>query len=52
MMLVSPGGQNAIVMSDAGGSGDLVACNLTLDDEAAGPAARFVDQLPRELPAG
>ncbi len=34
MLLVSPGGQNAIVMSDAGGSTDVVACNLTLDDEA------------------
>ena len=34
MMLVSPGGQNATIMSDAGGSNDLVGCDLTLDDEA------------------
>ena len=34
MLLVSPGGQNAIVFSDAGGSTDLVNCNVTLDDQA------------------
>ena len=37
MLLVGPGGQNAIVMSDAGGSIDTVDVNLTLDDEAAAP---------------
>ncbi|TML11737.1 MAG: hypothetical protein E6G31_11125, partial [Actinobacteria bacterium] len=35
MLLVAPGGQNAIFMSDAGGGTDVVNCNLTLDDEAA-----------------
>jgi subtilisin-like proprotein convertase family protein len=35
MLLVSPGGQNAIFMSDAGGETDVLSCNLTLDDEAA-----------------
>ena len=35
MLLVSPDGQNAIFMSDAGGGTDIVSCNLTLDDEAA-----------------
>ena len=30
----SPGGQNAIFMSDAGGQTDLVNCDLTIDDEA------------------
>ena len=35
MLLVSPGGQNAIFMSDAGGSNELVNCDLTIDDQAA-----------------
>ena len=35
MLLVSPDGQNAIFMSDAGGGNAVVGCNLTLDDEAA-----------------
>ena len=34
MLLVSPSGQNAIFMSDAGGSFDVVNCDLTIDDEA------------------
>jgi subtilisin-like proprotein convertase family protein len=36
ILLVSPGGQNAIVMSDAGSGLDVTNVNLTLDDEAAG----------------
>ena len=35
VLLVSPGGRNAIVMSDAGTGLDVVNVNLTLDDEAA-----------------
>jgi hypothetical protein len=35
MLLVGPSGQDALVMSDAGGSIDAVNVNLTLDDEAA-----------------
>jgi IPT/TIG domain len=35
VLLVSPAGQNAIVLSDAGGALDVVNCSLTLDDEAA-----------------
>lgn len=35
ILLVSPGGQNALIMSDVGGSGDIVSVNLTLDDAAA-----------------
>ena len=35
MLLVSPDGQNATIMSDSGGSTDLVGCDLTLDDQAA-----------------
>ena len=38
MLLVSPGGQNAIFMSDAGGGGPgIVDCDLTFDDEAPQP---------------
>ncbi|MGH2663526.1 MAG: Calx-beta domain-containing protein [Actinomycetota bacterium] len=37
MLLVGPGGQNAIVMSDVGGGNDAAAVTLTLDDEAAIP---------------
>jgi subtilisin-like proprotein convertase family protein len=36
ILLVSPGGQKMILMSDAGGSLDIVGVNLTFDD--AGPA--------------
>ncbi|HEV8579257.1 MAG TPA: proprotein convertase P-domain-containing protein [Thermoanaerobaculia bacterium] len=36
MLLVGPAGQKVILMSDAGGSNDLVNVNLTFDD--AGPA--------------
>ncbi len=52
MLLVSPGGQNAIVMSDAGGFGPgVVFCNLTLDDEAANPIPDVnVAHMPRQLP--
>jgi hypothetical protein len=35
MLLVSPDGLNAIVMSDAGDGTDIFSCNLTLDDESA-----------------
>jgi subtilisin-like proprotein convertase family protein len=35
ILLVGPGGQNAIVMSDVGGSADVSGLNLTLDDAAA-----------------
>src|SRR5206468_9999977 len=35
MLLVGPAGQNAIIMSDAGGSFDVVGVVLTLDDAAA-----------------
>lgn len=34
VMLVSPGGKRAIVMSDAGGSTALTATDITLDDQA------------------
>src|SRR4029079_10802727 len=32
ILLVSPGGQNAIIMSDVGGGTDVTGINLTLDD--------------------
>jgi len=35
VLLVGPGGQSVLLMSDAGGSGDLVNVNLTFDDAAA-----------------
>ncbi len=35
MLLVGPGGQKFIVMSDAGGSTDVVNLNITLEDTAA-----------------
>ncbi len=35
IMLVGPGGQNTLLMSDAGGSLDIVGVNLTFDDAAA-----------------
>jgi subtilisin-like proprotein convertase family protein len=35
VMVVGPNGQKVILMSDAGGSSDLAATTLTLDDEAA-----------------
>lgn len=37
MLLVGPQGQNAIIMSDAGGSTDIVNITITLDDAAAAP---------------
>ena len=37
MMLVGPGGQGAIIMSDAGGFGAITNVTLTLDDFAANP---------------
>ena len=52
MLLVSPGGQNAIFMSDAGGSFDMVNCNLTLDDEAPSQLDGDSCYLPGELHAG
>lgn len=36
VLLVGPGGQNAIVMADVGGDNALAGVNLTLDDEAPG----------------
>ncbi len=36
ILLVAPGGQNLIIMSDAGGSNDLVNVDLIVDDAAAG----------------
>ena len=45
MLLVSPGGQNAIFMSDAaGGSPGITSCDLTFDDQAPTP-------IPTETPA-
>jgi uncharacterized repeat protein (TIGR01451 family) len=35
VLLVGPGGQNAIIMSDVGGGGDVAGITLTLDDAAA-----------------
>ncbi|MFN0279427.1 MAG: Calx-beta domain-containing protein, partial [Pyrinomonadaceae bacterium] len=35
VMLVGPGGQNTLLMSDAGGGLDVVGVNLTFDDAAA-----------------
>jgi len=35
ILLVGPGGQNAIIMSDAGGDPDVTGVNLVLDDSAA-----------------
>lgn len=35
VLLVGPGGQRAMVMSDVGGSTDVAGLNLTLDDQAA-----------------
>src|SRR4029078_8960586 len=37
ILLVGPGGQNAIIMSDVGGSGDVIGVDLTLKDGAAAP---------------
>jgi len=36
ILLVSPSGKGIVLMSDAGGSADLVAVDLTFDDAAAG----------------
>jgi outer membrane biosynthesis protein TonB len=35
LLLVGPGGQNAIIMSDCGGGGDVTGITITLDDAAA-----------------
>jgi len=35
IMLVGPGGQNTLIMSDAGGGGDITGLNFTFDDAAA-----------------
>ena len=35
VLLVGPGGQNAIIMSDVGGGDDVTGITLTLDDAAA-----------------
>jgi subtilisin-like proprotein convertase family protein len=39
VLLVGPGGRQALIMSDAGGGTAVAAVNLTLDDEAAAPLA-------------
>ena len=39
MLLVARNGDNAIVMSDAGGEFDVVNCDLTLDDQSASPVS-------------
>ncbi len=36
VLLVGPGGQNLVVLSDVGGSGDVVGIQVILDDNAAG----------------
>ncbi len=35
LLLVGPGGQNAIILSDVGGGDDVFFVDLTLDDDAA-----------------
>ena len=52
MLLVSPSGQNAIFMSDAGGSFDVVNCDLTIDDEAPVGASGWVAVGVSESSAG
>jgi subtilisin-like proprotein convertase family protein len=66
ILLVGPGGQTVLLMSDVGGSGDVTGLNLTLDDGApaipdAGPlvAGTFAptnigagDAFPAPAPAG
>ncbi len=37
LLLVGPGGQQSILISDSGGSTDVSGINLTVDDEAAAP---------------
>ncbi|MFZ0548488.1 MAG: hypothetical protein WAM60_23775 [Candidatus Promineifilaceae bacterium] len=37
MLVVGPGGQNLIFMSDAGGGGDVSSIDLTFDDSAGSP---------------
>ncbi|HRQ41014.1 MAG TPA: DUF4397 domain-containing protein [Chloroflexota bacterium] len=37
ILVVGPEGENLIIMSDAGGSADLVGVDLTFDDDAPGP---------------
>jgi subtilisin-like proprotein convertase family protein len=37
MLLVAPNGNQAVIMSDAGGSTDISGVTLTLDDDAASP---------------
>ncbi len=44
MLLVGPGGQTAIIMSDVGGGGDVAGLTLTLDDFAA--ASMTTNALP------
>ena len=39
VLLVGPGGQNAIIMSDVGGGADVTGVTLTLDDAAASQPA-------------
>lgn len=64
MLLVGPGGQKILLMSDVGGGTDAVNVNLTFDDAAAGVGATLVsgtfspsnvgtgDLFPATAPAG
>jgi subtilisin-like proprotein convertase family protein len=66
ILLVAPGGQKILLMSDCGGGGDLINANLTFDDAAAtlpntmtittgayGPANYGIaDNLPSPAPPG
>lgn len=49
MLLVGPGGQNAIILSDIGGADDIVGVTLTLDDAAAN---NLPDTSPPTLTSG
>ena len=46
MLLVGPGGENAIVMSDAGGSLDAIHVDFTLDDSAGVPLPDVIRIVP------
>ena len=46
ILLVGPGGQNAILMSDAGGGDNIASTNITFDDNAASnlPDGSIIDE--------
>lgn len=46
ILLVGPQGQNLIIMSDVGGSGDLLGVTLTIDDSAPGPFPTVATNIP------